>query len=143
MKKVLVAVDGSEHGWNAVQIVRELGECKALDITVIHVVHDLSVYRPYGLGESYERRLDDVTQNRAEHVIAHAKKLFEDYGAGIVDYVITQGEPANAIIDAAEKGNYDTIVIGSRGMGRMAKLLVGSVSNKVVSHAPCSVFVVR
>lgn len=143
MKKVLVAVDGSEHGWKATQIVRELGECKALDITVMHVVHDLSIYRPYGLGPSYERQLDDVTQNRAQQVIDHAKELFADYGAGIVDYVITTGEPANVLIEAAEAGGFDTIVMGSRGMGRMAKLLVGSVSSKVVAHAPCSVMVIR
>lgn len=53
------------------------------------------------------------------------------------------GEPATVIVDCVKKDGYDTVIIGSRGMGRMAKLLMGSVSTKVVTHAPCSVFVVR
>lgn len=143
MRKVLIAVDGSAHGWKAAEIVRELAACKPMDITVIHVVHDLSVYRPYGLGPTYEQQLDDVTHTRANQVMEKAKGVFADYGDGVVDYMIVNGEPANAIIDTAESGGFDTIVMGSRGMGRMAKLLVGSVSSKVVAHAPCSVFVIR
>lgn len=143
MKKVLLAVDGSEHSWKAAEVVCKLGQVIPLDLTVMHVVHDLSVYRPYGLGSSHERELDDVTRKRAEHVMERARRLLAPCTSCRVDYVVTSGEPADTLIGAADTGEYDTIVMGSRGMGRMAKLLVGSVSNKVVTHAPCSVLVIR
>ena len=53
------------------------------------------------------------------------------------------GHPADAIIDAAEQGGYDLIIVGSRGLNAVARFLTGSVSSRVVAHAPCSVLVVR
>ncbi len=143
MKKILVAVDGSEHGWKAIEIVRTLGECKALDITVLHVVADHSLYRNYGFDMTHEGYLNEAAKNRAEEVIRQAKDYFSDYAPGNVAFAIKSGEPANVIVNTAESESFDTIVIGSRGMGTMTRLLVGSVSQKVVAHAPCSVFVVR
>ena len=53
------------------------------------------------------------------------------------------GHPANAIIEAAERGGYDLVIVGSRGLNAVERFLSGSVSGRVVSHAPCSVLVVR
>ena len=53
------------------------------------------------------------------------------------------GDPAEAIIKIADTRKCDLIVMGSRGLGRLAGLVLGSVSQKVVSHAPCPVLIVR
>lgn len=143
MKKVLVAIDGSDHGWKAVDIVRTLGECKALEIAVLHVVEDHSLYRNYGFDTTHEGYLNEAAKKRAQDVVAQAKERFSDYAPGNVDFLVKTGEPAKVIVNTAESEGFDTIVIGSRGMGTMTRLLVGSVSQKVVAHAPCSVFVVR
>jgi nucleotide-binding universal stress UspA family protein len=50
---------------------------------------------------------------------------------------ILEGSPAEAIIEVANTSKSDLIVMGSRGLGRLAGLLLGSTSQKVVSHAPC------
>ena len=96
-----------------------------------------------GFSISPARLFKEAGKNRAEEVIRQAKDYFSDYAPGNVAFAIKSGEPANVIVNTAESEGFDTIVIGSRGMGTMTRLLVGSVSQKVVAHAPCSVFVVR
>ena len=54
-----------------------------------------------------------------------------------------EGDPSEVIIDVARTRNSSVIVMGSRGLGRLAGLLLGSTSQKVVSHAPCPVLIVR
>jgi nucleotide-binding universal stress UspA family protein len=56
---------------------------------------------------------------------------------------ILEGDPASAIIEVAKVRNSDLIVMGSRGLGRLAGLLLGSTCQKVVSHATCPVLIVR
>jgi nucleotide-binding universal stress UspA family protein len=59
------------------------------------------------------------------------------------DRKVAEGYAADEILNTAEQGKYDMIVIGSRGMGAVGRFLVGSVSDRVVHHAHCSVTVVR
>uniref|UniRef100_A0A831XEG0 Universal stress protein n=1 Tax=Geobacter metallireducens TaxID=28232 RepID=A0A831XEG0_GEOME len=56
---------------------------------------------------------------------------------------VVYGDPADELIDFAEKEQIDVIVIGSSGKGFLKRKLLGSVSNKVVKNAPCSVYIVR
>ena len=62
--------------------------------------------------------------------------------AATVDVTVTTGHPAAEIVRQAEVGGSDLIVIGARGLGRMKRLLLGSVSEAVLRHAACSVLVV-
>lgn len=59
------------------------------------------------------------------------------------DRLVLEGYPADTIVETATKGNYDMIVIGSRGLSAVGRFLVGSVSDRIVHHATCSVTVVR
>jgi nucleotide-binding universal stress UspA family protein len=58
-------------------------------------------------------------------------------------FLIWEGDPAEAIVDAARSENADMIVVGSHGRGALGRALIGSVSDQVVRHAPCPVVVVR
>ena len=60
-----------------------------------------------------------------------------------VNRVIIKGTPEEVILNYAKEKGVDLIVMGTRGLGGFKKLLLGSVSNGVVSHAPCSVLIVR
>lgn len=66
-------------------------------------------------------------------------------GAGVaIDTVVAEGDAATALLDCAERGGYDLIVTGNRGMTGPRRLLpIGSVPNKVSHHLPCSLLVVR
>ena len=62
---------------------------------------------------------------------------------GEIHTELIEGSPAEAIIEVAETRQSDVIVMGSRGMGTLAGLLLGSTSQKVVSHASCPVLIAR
>ena len=57
--------------------------------------------------------------------------------------LLKEGDPAHKIVQAAEEGDFDLIVMGHRGLSPVKAFVLGSVSNRVVTHAPCSVLVVR
>jgi nucleotide-binding universal stress UspA family protein len=78
-----------------------------------------------------------------------ARKLAEDAAGGLagkaesLDVVARQGDPATTIVDEAREWKADLIVMGSHGRTGVRRLLLGSVAQAVVSHAPCSVEIVR
>jgi len=57
--------------------------------------------------------------------------------------LLREGDPANEIVSAAQEGGYDLVVVGHRGLSPVRAFLLGSVSDRVVMHATCSVLVVR
>jgi nucleotide-binding universal stress UspA family protein len=54
-----------------------------------------------------------------------------------------KGDATSNIIDFSKKGNYDTIIMGRRGMGQFKQLVLGSTSNKVLNHSDCTVVIVK
>jgi nucleotide-binding universal stress UspA family protein len=94
------------------------------------------------LGEPNLQAAIDARLNEAQGIL---KKAVEFVGNSHIDVhsELIEGSPAEAIIEVAKTRNSDVIVMGSRGLGRLAGLLLGSTSQKVVSHAPCPVLIVR
>jgi len=82
-------------------------------------------------------RLDD-----AQSILQKAVTAVGDV-PGEIHTELIEGDSAEAIIDVAKTRKSDVIVMGSRGLGRLAGLVLGSTSQKVVSHAPCPVLIVR
>lgn len=78
-----------------------------------------------------------------EYVAATAKTRAQDAGARNVTSQTRVGDCADEILDVAEAENADMIVMGRRGLGRVRETLVGSVSQKVLHHAPCTVVIVN
>jgi nucleotide-binding universal stress UspA family protein len=60
-----------------------------------------------------------------------------------VETELRKGDAASNIIDYSKKENFDTIVMGRRGMGKLRELVVGSTSTKVLSHSDCTVVIVK
>ena len=77
-----------------------------------------------------------------EETIAKVKEIFESKNVAIATDVLF-GTPESRIVETAEEIQADLIIVGSHGYSRWERLLLGSVSNSVVQHAPCSVLVVR
>lgn len=103
---------------------------------------------PTSLGDYFARIEEDtntalVVRLIGEEVLARAKTRAVDLGARNVTTQSRSGDYADQILDAAEAEHPDMIVIGSRGLGRMRGTLLGSVSQKVLHHAKCTVVVVR
>jgi len=136
---ILLAVDGSEHSLNAARSAAQLARSMNSADLRIAVVYD-SI--PPILGDPdfqvvLNARLDDT-----EKILQSAVKEVGEVPSTVSTETIA-GDPAEAIIKIAETRKCDLIVMGSRGLGRLAGLVLGSVSQKVVSHAPCPVLIVR
>jgi nucleotide-binding universal stress UspA family protein len=162
-RSILVPLDGSEHSQTALEVAHKLA---ATDAARLHLVHvsDVRPRReiPGGIDvaasamasgmtftpeeiEQMDRSLAEQIE-RAERagleLIARAKRA-----AGLADVetqdIVRMGPPADVILELAEELGVDAIVMGSRGMSKLASLVVGSVSHKVMHAAECRVVLVH
>jgi nucleotide-binding universal stress UspA family protein len=136
--KILVAVDGSEPAKRAFERSVYLAQRCNSKLDIIHVVLDSA----YG-GDSA------ATFQLIEELKAGGKKLLDECKNeaminGIqVETLLKVGDHAQVLIETADKGDYELIMMGSRGLSPFKELLLGSVSFKVMHHARCPVMVVR
>ncbi|MGN6243485.1 MAG: universal stress protein [Motilibacteraceae bacterium] len=136
--RLLVAVDGSE---GAAKAVREAGRLAAAAGASVLVVHQRSdVPAPHGPVE------DPEGEAAAERVVDDAAAALNAAGVADVERRVVRGlagEEARALLDVAREAGADIVVVGSRGLGRLEGLLLGSVSTKLVHLADRPVLVVR
>lgn len=149
--KILVCMDGSRHGQKILDEAAKIaGGCNADEVVVIYVYNqqpDYSVFREKGSyirPEDMERfrDLEEKRRDEKKKILAEAVKFFETKNVK-ASSVFEEGHPAEIITKVADKGNFDLIVIGNRGMGGLKRLFLGSVSNAVVQQAKTSVLTVK
>lgn len=149
-KKFLVGVDGSEHGWKALGLAAELAKASDTELLVVHVVPPESL--PRGLQQfakvegmpieevsaryRFERSIGDNITNEAE---ARARKS----GLTRIATRVVEGNPADQIVEQARSEGADMLFLGSRGLGDVKGMLMGSVSHKVMHLAPCTCVAVK
>lgn len=137
--KILLSVDGSEHALNAARTAADLA--RAMKASEIRIVAAYDFIPPY-LGEPNMQYAIDARMEEAKAVMQKAVDAVGDTSSEIHTEII-EGPAAEAIINVAATRKSDVIVMGSRGLGTLAGLLLGSISQKVVAHAPCPVLIVR
>jgi nucleotide-binding universal stress UspA family protein len=133
MKKILVAYDGGEPAKKALATAIELAKTCGARLGVVSVV-------PYRPGRVPVDPWDDASVHARE--LLEAKKAIRDAGLD-AELIEPAGEPARTIERVAEEGGYDTIVVGSRGLGMVERLLQGSVSEHLATHAHQTVVIAR
>ncbi|MFS8627751.1 MAG: universal stress protein [Limnochordales bacterium] len=154
-ERVLVALDGSENAWkalkHAVEVAKGVG---AKRIGLVHVRPSLDTlayaygYETVGMpGWSFAERLNEgirQAEQRSLELLREAERYVREQGLTGVEVVLhpEEGPVVRRIIDTARRDGYDLLVLGSRGMGRAAGLLLGSVSQSVAANLPCSVLIV-
>ncbi len=137
--KILLAVDGSDHALHAARIAAEMA--RGMKPKEFRIVVSYDAIPPY-LGEPNMQLAIDSRKLEAEEVLAAAIKEVGEIPAEIHTEII-EGNSAEAIINVAETRKSEIIIMGSRGLGGLAGLLLGSTSQKVVAHAHCPVLIVR
>ena len=138
-EKILLAADGSDHALHATQIAAELARNpNAKELRVV-VAYDM--IPPY-FGEPNMQIAIDARMEEAKAVMQKTIEAIGKVPCEIHTELI-EGSAAEAIIDVATTRKSNVIVMGSRGLGKLAGLLLGSTSQKVVSHAPCPVLITR
>jgi nucleotide-binding universal stress UspA family protein len=122
-RSILVASDGSSTAQKAVDRAVELASASGASVTI------LTVGPPPTSGE--------VVAAEAARVVAPTAGAIE------VRTKVDNGDPAELIVDEAERGGYDLLVVGNKGMTGATRFFLGSVPNKVSHHAPCALLIVR
>lgn len=137
-KHILVAVDGSENSQRVANEALRLAHLSKNSIIELVYVIDESDLGSVAFRSPESLKNDPVIQQRLYPI----ESLFEQEG---IPHVLTklQGAPGKAITEYAEEKKADLIMIGSRGLNPIEKLVIGSVSQKVVNHSPCAVLVVK
>jgi len=137
--RILLAVDGSEHALHAAKVAGELAQ--AVKATELHIVVAYEPIPAY-LGEPNLQNVINARLGESHSVLQEAESALGDVSTPVQSEMI-EGPIAEAIIAVAQTQHSDLIVMGSRGLGRLAGAVLGSNSQKVVSDAPCPVLIVR
>jgi nucleotide-binding universal stress UspA family protein len=148
MERILVGVDGSAPSFKAVNFAADLAGKYNTELILLTVVPHLSpeldpVVEEYARVEHLPVREAELSLTTADNVLDKARREARAKGITRISAAPSFGDPAEAIIKAARDREADLIVVGSRGHGRLAGLLLGSVAQKVISLAHRPVLVVR
>ncbi|MDU4960559.1 MAG: universal stress protein [Sporomusaceae bacterium] len=141
--KILVPVDGSQNSFAALTHAVQLAKLFQAEIGILHVaiiMQQLPIATQFNDVYLPESVLTHV-QDFSETVLKEARKQIPTDIP--VQTFCEIGSPAIIIPEFAEQNGYDLIVIGSRGLGVIKGLFMGSVSNYVVNHAKCPVLVIK
>ncbi len=136
IERILLAVDGSEYSERAIPVAAEMAKKFGSEVIVFHVrgtaVGRAVVYAP-------------ETVDEAAALVDRVAKWLKDEGVSARGEVVTSihGREAREILETAKAEDADLIVMGSRGLGDLAGLLVGSVTHKVLHLTDRPVLVVR
>ena len=146
--KVLIATEGSKFSEAAIdKCCKMLEEAEDADLRIVTAVEPAYVMAaPFAMVPAYTNDLDTANREAAERTAEEAKaEILRRLPAleGEVSTKVALGAPQQVIVDEAESWGADLIIVGSHGYGFWERALLGSVSNSVVHHAPCSVLVVR
>lgn len=146
--KVLIATDGSEFSKAAIEKACEMiGDLQNVSVEAISVVDKpYAPPEPFAVSADYYRDVEaemrKQVKNWTEEAETQIRKCLPDSDLELTTRVLV-GKPDQLIIEEAETWGADLIVVGSHGYGFWKRAWLGSISNSVVQHAPCSVLVVR
>lgn len=140
-RRILIATDGSEAANEAADFGIEMIGCSGAKIYAVYVI-DTSPYRSIPLDEIWSKETLDEFERAGYEATSYIEKIGKDAGAEVESRVL-KGHPAEKILNFAEDNNIDMIIVGSLGKSRYERVLVGSVSEKIIRHAKVPVLVVR
>jgi nucleotide-binding universal stress UspA family protein len=147
--KILIADDGSEFSSSAVDLAAKLikGTADVVEVKLVTVIQPAAAMDIEMYVESLEEMRDPSNPNYLEAVklcetsVNRLKKQLD--GTASVSYEVLVGPAAQSIVELAEEWQPNLIVVGSHGRGFWERMWLGSVADRVVHHAPCSVLIAK
>ena len=152
IKKILVPIDGSEHADKALDYALDLAEKYDASIKILNVVPTPLIpgyVSPATVGSTpslpiwagtYSKELKENSEKMLYKELKEAKKNNPNLK---ISTKLLVGQPADKIVETAKEGNFDIIVMGSRGIGGIKEFFLGSVSHGVSNDAECPVLIVK
>lgn len=147
--KILLSTDGSEFSDVAIKFCYNIvAEPKNTSIKILSAIERPApmVAEPFAVSTDYFNDIEQILREQARILTEKAKAevtlLFPN---GLLDLTadVVIGSPQRVIVEMAQEWQADLIIVGSHGYGFWNRTMLGSVSNSVLHHAPCSVLVVR
>jgi nucleotide-binding universal stress UspA family protein len=141
MPRIMVATDGSPGANRAVDAAVKLARSQGSDLLIATVGGAISGSELRRLAD-IQGDLSAMLESTARAIVDRARKRALRSGVSAVQVQVRWGDPAEALIGLAEREDVDLLVVGRRGRSRLSGILMGSVSQKLTSLAPCKVLVV-
>jgi nucleotide-binding universal stress UspA family protein len=149
-KKFLVAVDGSDHGWKALDLATNLARVSDAEVVILHVVP----YEPMPEGFQQFAEIERIAaadqifryhrdRTIGDAITSEAEARAQKNGFARVTTQVAEGNPANEIVALAKSKRADMLFLGSRGVSDLKGMMMGSISHKVMHLAPCTCVAVR
>ncbi len=141
--KTILAVDGSDNSYEAVHIMNYLARAEQLTL-----LHALDISRPAypemlpEVAEEIYKTLEQTMKEDGERLLKRVESLLPLH-AGPTTKQLRIGSPAKTILSMAEEQKADLIVMGARGLGPVKERLLGSVSHRILTLAPCATLIVN
>ncbi len=144
-KTILVALDGSKHAGTTAEVAADLARHCDAKLIVLHVVAPIfdgkvrNELANLARMEHREQTEYEMLQAFGQDIVHAAELSARQRGVTRIEALVEVGDPASVIVDIARARGADLIVLGRRGLGPLAGLLLGSVSHKVIQVAdrPC------
>jgi len=140
MKKILVTTDGSKYSQKALFKARQMASDMGCEVTILSVVNLWD--NVYSHNMDIKEQLGKTEMDRTQEILREAEEIFKGF-EGEWKTVYKVGDVVDVIVSFAEEGNYDLVIMGSRGLGAFSRTLLGSVSDKVIHHIKTSVMIVK
>jgi nucleotide-binding universal stress UspA family protein len=155
IKKILVVLDGSKYSDNALDFALDLADKYSAEVLLLSVAPTAfypSFIAPGAFPRAFHRFISSAVIDSSareleagfEGVLSEALKKAEKVKSKLnVSTKLVTGRIAEKIIQTAKEGNFDIVVMGSRGLGGIKKFFLGSVSDRVADDALCPVLIVK
>ena len=149
MKKILVPFDGSDLAVQAAQQAADIAKAFNCEITFLTVVVDKTMlqYSVVGgdMSPGYLKMLTATLETEKLQAGERLENLLQSIGADKLKSLsmVATGDITAKILEIAEDGQYDLVVMGHRGLNPIKRLMIGSIAKNIVEHAHCSVMIVK
>ena len=144
--RILLATDASKDAEKAALMASDIADATGSELHVLHVANSKDFHVSPGAEQSFSPRTVDLGELRetSQKTLDEAVKQVEAAGGTVAQAHLRMGDPDDEILRFCdEEGGFGLIVMGSRGLSRIKRVVMGSVSESIVRHAHCPVLVAR
>ena len=142
MKRILAATDGSDGANRAVEAAARLAAALGAELWIVNVMDGVRAEELNRIARMEKSSVGDALDALSDRILVKARERSQSLGAATIHLKSRSGDSATAILETARDINADAIFAGKRGRGRLAGVLLGSVSQKLASLATCMVVIV-
>jgi nucleotide-binding universal stress UspA family protein len=143
-RTILLATDGSDEAGLAAQAAAELSKATDSEVHITYVLPTESqLIGPHAYTDEIRESLIEQAERDARSFLEEQAERVRSEGGKVAETHLREGRPDKEIVTLAGVLRVGTIMVGSRGIGAIERMLIGSVSESVIRHAHCPVYVVR